>query len=100
MRKQIWASISSSRSFGGNNESASNGNQVLLLCEESEIQLQMPCEWRDLLPLSNLECAREQHAAYVQILRGTSLLCVRSLWQLNIRFFRAKILEVKNSISI
>jgi hypothetical protein len=75
MRKQIWAScISCSSSVGrGNNESAAAANKGK---SKVAVVRGVPDSFANALTMEkpaspvNLERAREQHAAYVQILRG------------------------------
>jgi hypothetical protein len=76
MRKRTWAScISCSSTFGrGNNESAAAANKGK---SKVAVVRGVPDSFANALtmvkPASpvNLERAREQHAAYVQILRGS-----------------------------
>lgn len=76
MRKEIWAScISCSSSVGrGNNESAAAANKGK---SKVAVVRGVPDSFANALTMEkpaspvNLERAREQHAAYVQILRGS-----------------------------
>jgi hypothetical protein len=107
MRKQTWASsISCSSSFGrGNNESVAAANKGK---SKVAVVRGVPDSFANALAMEkpaspvNLERAREQHAAYVQILRGTfsTTTCSKKLMAIKHQFFfRAKILEVKKLAS-
>jgi len=107
MRKRTWAScISCSSTFGrGNNESAAAANKGK---SKVAVVRGVPDSFADALAMEkpaspvNLERAREQHAAYVQILRGTfsTTTCSKKLMAIKHRFFfRVKILEVKKLAS-
>jgi hypothetical protein len=107
MRKQLWAScISCSSSVGrGNNESAAAANKGK---SKVAVVRGVPDSFANALTMEkpaspvNLERAREQHAAYVQILRGTfsTTTCSKKLMAIKHQFFfRVKILVVKKLAS-